>query len=65
MYLCVCGALLGSILLDEEARAEMIDRIFPHATLITPNKHEAEVGDDDTDMCVCVAEDDPVVVEMK
>eukprot|EP00624_Nannochloropsis_granulata_P003913 evm.model.NODE_29647_length_52634_cov_57.405155.9 len=33
----------GSVLLDEDARKMMIDRVFPHATLITPNKHEAEV----------------------
>lgn len=33
----------GSVLLDEDARKLMIDRVFPRAALITPNKHEAEV----------------------
>lgn len=33
----------GSVLQDELARQAMIDTIFPRATLITPNKHEAEM----------------------
>jgi hydroxymethylpyrimidine kinase/phosphomethylpyrimidine kinase/thiamine-phosphate diphosphorylase len=33
----------GSILLDADARKLMIEEIFPRATLVTPNKHEAEV----------------------
>lgn len=33
----------GSILLDENARSIIVNRIFSRAALVTPNKHEAEV----------------------
>ncbi len=33
----------GSVLLDADARKLMVDLVFPRATLVTPNKHEAEV----------------------
>ncbi|CAH0991547.1 Thiamine-phosphate synthase [Sinobacterium norvegicum] len=32
----------GSLLLDEGARSSLIDRLFPHCSLITPNIPEAE-----------------------
>jgi hypothetical protein len=43
-YTRTCHPLhAGSILLDADARALIIGRIFPRAALITPNKHETEV----------------------
>lgn len=33
--------------MDDAARSLMVDRVLPHATLVTPNKHEAEVREGD------------------
>jgi hydroxymethylpyrimidine/phosphomethylpyrimidine kinase len=39
------------MLLSDDARASMIERVFPHAALITPNKHEAEVSTEQNRQC--------------